>query len=143
MSTLEADLQRGVFTLLEGNINIPGYGSIPVFDAVPKSSDNENTPRYVTIGDTFVNSFDTKLDNTKDNKKAILTIHCWTKDYEGRIAVKEITDAVETLMNRGNLVVPNYDVILIRAIDSQSVRDPDGNTYHSIKTYDIILNDAT
>ena len=141
MSTINADLQRGVYSLLNNAISLDGGTTfLPIYDAVPQDADAESTPEFVTIGDTIITPFDTKLGYSQDNTRATVTIHNWTKDYEGRLRVKQIMDAVKTVMNRGNLVVPNYTLILIRALDAQTVRDPDGNTYHGIQTFDIILN---
>lgn len=137
MSTATTELQEAIYALLNGNV-VVGGNNIPVYDAVPS---NATAQRYVTIGDTFFVPFDTKLDSSKDNQRPTLTIHSWTKDYEGRLEVKKIMDAVWTLLNRATLNLASYESILVRGLSNgNTLRDPDGNTYHGIQTFDIILN---
>lgn len=141
MSTINAELQIGVFDLLDGAVSIDGGSTfLPVFDSVPQDADSESTPEYVTIGDSILNPFDASPEDTLDNQRAVLTIHSWTKDYEGRLQVKKIMDAVGTLMNRGALTMTNYTVVLMRVLSNNTLRDPDGNTWHGVQTIDVIIN---
>jgi hypothetical protein len=141
MSTINAELQIGVFNLLDGAVSIDGGANfLPVYDAVPQTADSENVPLYVTIGDSILNPFDASPSDTLDNQRAVLTIHSWTKDYEGRLQVKKIMDAVGTLMNRGNLALTSYTVVLMRVLSNNTLRDPDGNTWHGVQTVDVIIN---
>jgi len=141
MSTINAELQTGVFTLLNNTVSIDGGSTfLPVFDSVPQADDSETTPEYVTIGDTILDPFDASPADTLDNQRATLTIHSWTKDYEGRLQVKEIMDAIATIMNRGTITMTNYTTILMRVLSSNTLRDPDGNTWHGVQTIDVIIN---
>ncbi len=139
MSTINTEVQQGVFMALDGNVDVGG-GPLPVFDAVPLTVDSETAPQYVTIGDTVVLPFDASPSDTLDNQRATLVIHSWTKNYDGRLQVKKIMDAVATIMNRGTLTMTNYTVILMRVLSSNTLRDPDGNTWHGVQTVDIIIN---
>jgi len=137
MSTQTAELQQAIYALLDGKV-IVGGSPLPIWDAVPE---NETAQRYVTIGDTVFIPFDTKLDSSKDNQRATVTIHSWTRDYEGRLEVKKIMDAVYGVLNRATLSLTNYSSVLVRGLSNgNTIRDPQGNMYHGINTFDIILN---
>ena len=141
MSTQSWELQVAVKTLLTNAVSIDGGTTfLAVYDAVPAAEDRD--ANYITIGDDSFTAFDTKLNSSKDNQRGTIRIHAWSSNYEGRKIVKQIMDAVAGVMNRTNsLTMPNYAAVLVRMLDSgRTIRDPNGNTYQGIQTFDIMLN---
>lgn len=129
MSTINANFQRAMYTYLDANL------SEDVFDAVPTTDTPEE---YVTIGDTQVGPFDTKV--KFDNFEITATIHSWTRGAQGRLSVKTLMDKVLTLLQRQSFNITDYTVILSRCTNQTTVRDPDGVTYHGIQTFVILVN---
>jgi hypothetical protein len=91
---VNADIQRALFSALNGNID---------GDVVDRAPQNKARP-YTLIGDIDLQSSDT---DDSDGFEAVCTLETWTS-YAGRAQGKAIADQIRGLLHFGDLDVDGF-----------------------------------
>ncbi|MFD2206636.1 DUF3168 domain-containing protein [Kiloniella antarctica] len=125
MADASWEVQKAIYTKLKTDL------SINVYDNVPSSA---QTP-YVTIGDDTASDDSTKTD---DGQQITLTIHAWS-DYAGRKQVKELGAEIYAALHKQPLPVAGFDVREVRWVFGDTIREPDGHTYHGVQRFRVFV----
>jgi hypothetical protein len=129
-------LQKAIRDLLLADATLVAklYNSTSVYDFVPPGS---SFP-YISIGEAQVKDFDAKNLNGTDND---IYIHTWTQGA-GRKKAKEIMGDIYRILHRASLTVTGFTPILSRFTFAETMIDPDGQTYHGIQRFRIIITEV-
>ena len=127
------ELQKAIFTALDGNVTGIDSASVSVYDDVP-----ENTPYpYVILGEeTSANSGTKSLDAIEHT----LTIHVWSQ-YRGRREIKEIMQSVYSLLHNTAITVTGASLVNIRQEFNNTLMENDGITRHGIMRFRAVVFD--
>ena len=100
------ELQKSIFSTLNGNATGMGGANVPVFDDVPEGT----LYPYVVLGEeTAVNNGTKNLDGVEHT----LTIHAWSQ-YRGRREIKEIMQSVYENLHNTAISVTGASLVSIR-----------------------------
>jgi len=131
----ESAIQRCIYEKLTSDANIIA-GSIQVFDCPPQfvSGSQEIYP-YILIGDDNFLAWDT---DTELGTQVTVTVHTWSR-YSGLLETKEIQGFIYQALNRADLIISGFNVILCQHLQSQSFKDSDGLTWHGVQQFNILI----
>jgi len=134
--SFELELQKAIYSALTGDSNVTNK-VVDVYDYVPQPDDAQDEADfpYITIGETSFVAFD---HDQRSGSRATVSIHVWSR-YEGRKEVKEIQGAVYDNLHRRALSVSGYNTITVDFLNSESLRDPDGETFHGVQEFQVLL----
>ncbi len=90
---------------------------------------------YVTLGEMTAREFDTK-DQTGFEQN--VTFHIWSR-YRGRKELKEIMQAIHTLLHTASLSVTGANFVNCRMISAATNLEADGLTLHGVMRYRIVV----
>ena len=127
------ELQKAIFTALDGNVTGIDSASVSVYDDVP-----ENTAYpYVILGEeTSANSGTKSLDAIEHT----LTLHVWSQ-YRGRREIKEIMQSVYSLLHNTAITVTGASLVNIRQEFNNTLMENDGITRHGIMRFRAVVFD--
>jgi len=120
-------LQESLYSTLTGDAALMSLVT-GVFDNVDQ--DYNDFP-YITIGENVEGDFST--DTTLGSENA-LVLHVWDRQ-NGRKRVLEIMEQIYQVLNRNKISVTGYHTIDLQFVNSQTVIDTDGLTYHGLAEY--------
>jgi hypothetical protein len=124
----EAELQKTMFSVLDGNVSAGVYDDPPKRPSYP----------YLIIGDDSFIPFDT--DDTV-GRDVIASVHIWD-NYDGKKRIKEVMGEVDQILNRAELSIIGYDSINCVFDSSDQFLEPDGKTRHGVLTYRLLIDEA-
>ena len=134
MSDHSFELQKTIFTTLNGDNTIKSTFSATVHDHVPQGT----AYPYIVIGEeTMTDESSTK---TIDFNNFTLTIHIFSRN-RGRKEAKQIMARIYELLHNQNLSVTGADHINTRFEFSDVIKENDGLTYHGVQRFRTILHD--
>lgn len=128
------ELQKAIFTALDGNVTGIDSASVSVYDDVP-----ENTAYpYVILGEeTSANSGTKSLDAIEHT----LTLHVWSQ-YRGRREIKEIMQSVYSLLHNTAITVTGASLVNIRQEFNNTLMENDGITRHGVMRFRAVVFDS-
>ena len=127
------DLQKAIYSTLNGSVTGMGGASVSVYDDIPE---NTSYP-YVVIGEeTTANNGSVTLDGVEHT----LTIHAWSQ-YRGRREIKEIMESVYSLLHNGAISVSGASLVNIRQEFSTTLAENDGITRHGVMRFRAVVFD--
>ncbi len=133
MSFHSWELQKAIFTKLNGNVDGLAGENIPVYDDVPQQS---NYP-YVQIGEETSANNGTK---TLDGVEHTLTMHIWSQ-YRGRREIKTIMKSVYDLLHNTAISVSGASLVNVRQEFSTTLSENDGITRHGVIRFRAVVFD--
>jgi len=122
-------IQQTIFTLLDADSGLNNLIT-GVFDFV---KEDQSFP-YITIGDDNFSDWST---HTFDGVEGSINIHTWTRS-NGRKQCKEIMVEIYRVLHNTTLTIVGFKVPLLRFDFSETLLDPDGQTYHGIQRFKIL-----
>jgi hypothetical protein len=123
-------LQKAIFEKLSSDAALMARIE-GVFDHVPKGKDFP----YVTVGENSLSPWGT---HTFDGANVIVTIHTWTRGSTRKVC-KQIMADIYRILHRETLAVAGFSTTEIHQEFGESMLDPDGQTYHGIQRFRILL----
>ena len=128
------ELQKAIFTALDGNVTGIDSASVSVYDDVP-----ENTAYpYVILGEeTSANSGTKSLDGIEHT----LTLHVWSQ-YRGRREIKEIMQSLYSLLHNTAITVTGASLVNIRQEFNNTLMENDGITRHGVMRFRAVVFDS-
>lgn len=93
---------------------------------------------YVVVGEFTEAPFHTF---GRDGSEITATLHIWSQ-YRGWKECTEILALMNGVLDNTELEVEGYQVVSVRAEESQTIRDSDGKTRHLVARYRFILQEA-
>jgi hypothetical protein len=134
MSDHSFELQKTIFTTLNGDNTITSTFSATVHDHVPQGT---SFP-YIVIGEETMT--DESSAKTLDFNNFTLTIHIFSRN-RGRKEAKQIMARIYELLHNQNLSVTGANHINTRFEFSDVIKENDGLTYHGVQRFRTILHD--
>ena len=134
MSAHSFELQKTIFTTLNGDNTITSTFSATVHDHVPQGT---SFP-YIVIGEETMT--DESSAKTLDFNNFTLTIHIFSRN-RGRKEAKQIMARIYELLHNQNLSVTGANHINTRFEFSDVIKENDGLTYHGVQRFRTILHD--
>ena len=133
MSLHSCELQKAIYTTLDGNVTGIGAASVSVFDDVPEAT----AYPYVQIGEeTTANSGTKSLDAVEHT----ITIHAWSQ-YRGRREIKEIMQSIYENLHDTDISVSGASLVNIRQEFSTTLAENDGITRHGVMRFRVVVFD--
>lgn len=117
-------LQKAIYSALDGAL------SIPVYDAVPQSSDFP----YVTI-DSQVAAMMDSHSTRRDDRFVYLTV--WS-EYGGQKQVLDTMAEIDTALHDQKLALETGRVVILNVIRKRTVREPDAETFQGQVTLRVV-----
>jgi hypothetical protein len=133
MSLHSWQLQKSIFTALNGNVTGVSSANIPIYDDVPEGS----VYPYVVIGEETTSNNGTK---TLDGVEHTITLHVWSQ-YRGRREIKEIMQSVYEKLHNTAITVSGASLVNIRQEFSNTLAEQDGITRHGVMRFRAVLFD--
>jgi hypothetical protein len=133
MSLHSWELQKAIFTTLNGNVRGMSAVNVPVFDDVPEGTEYP----YVVIGEETAANNGTK---TLDGIEHTLTIHAWSR-YRGRREIKEIMQSVYENLHNTDISVSGASLVNIRQEFNTTLAETDGITRHGVMRFRAVVFD--
>ena len=133
MSLHSWQLQKSIFTALNGNVTGVSSANIPIYDDVPEGS----VYPYVVIGEETASNNGTK---TLDGVEHTITLHVWSQ-YRGRREIKEIMQSVYEKLHNTAITVTGASLVNIRQEFSNTLAEQDGITRHGVMRFRAVLFD--
>lgn len=133
MSLHSWELQKAIFTKLNGSVDGLDGANIPVYDDVPQQS---NYP-YVQMGEETSANNGTK---TLDGVEHTLTMHIWSQ-YRGRREIKTIMKSVYDLLHNTAISVTGASLVNVRQEFSTTLSENDGITRHGVIRFRAVVFD--
>jgi hypothetical protein len=127
------ELQKAIFTTINGNINGIDDVNVPVFDDVPEGT----AYPYVVIGEETASNNGTK---TLDGIEHTLTIHAWSQ-YRGRREIKEIMQSVYENLHNTDISISGASLVNIRQEFNTTLAETDGITRHGVMRFRAVVFD--
>ncbi len=90
---------------------------------------------YVTLGDVVLRDFDTK---DRSGFEQSVTLHIWSR-YRGRKELKEIMNAVHSVLHGADLNVDGADYVDCRFQTASTNLDGDGLTFHGVMRFRMVV----
>lgn len=124
---LLAQVQKALFSALNGNISAPVY---------------ENTGQglpfpYVTIGD---NQFDDFSTDDSSGAEVTINVHTWSRDNSIGETL-ELQDEITQLLNLSYLQLDSWDNAGVSFQFSTVIKDPDGITKHGVLRFNAYIGE--
>lgn len=129
-------LQEQIFTKLDSSVDL-GAVVVGVYDEVPQFNDSGNNANYpyVVIGEDTTVEWDT---DTETGFEVVTTIHVWSR-YSGLKETKQIQKLIYNILNRTELIIPDYCTLALDFVGADSFLDTDGLTRHGVQTFRTFL----
>jgi hypothetical protein len=127
------NLQKAIYSTLNGSVTGINGASVSVYDDIPE---NTSYP-YVVIGEETTANNGSK---TLDGVEHTLTIHAWSQ-YRGRREIKEIMESVYSLLHNGAISVSGASLVNIRQEFSTTLAENDGITRHGVMRFRVVVFD--
>lgn len=122
------ELQKAIYQKLRSDAPLFALlGGAKIYDDAPQRTEFP----YVTFGRSVVRDWSTGTDSGHEH---IVTLHVWSR-AAGRRQVHAIISAIEAALHDQQLSVADFRLINLRHDNSDSRRDPDGETYHGTVRY--------
>lgn len=125
MADASWQVQKAIYAKLKAALSVSVYDDVPT---------NAQSP-YVTIGDDTASDDSTKTD---DRQQISLTIHAWS-EKAGRKEVKELGAEIYAALHKQNLIVAGFTVRETRWEFGDTIREPDGHTYHGVQRFRVFV----
>lgn len=94
-------------------------------------------PPYVAIGEgTAVDVGGSEV----DSQEHVLVVHCWS-EAPSPLEVKQLMAAVRDTLHDADLTMPAGQCPNIRCEYQETLRDPDGVTYHGVMRFRAVTQD--
>ena len=133
MSFHSWELQKAIFTALNGNTSGVNGANVPVYDDVPQGTSYP----YVLIGEeTTANNGSKTLDGVEHTQ----TIHVWSQ-YRGRREIKEIMGSVYENLHNADISVSGATLVNCRQEFSTTLAENDGITRHGVMRFRAVVFD--
>lgn len=133
MSFHSWELQKAIFTALNGNTSGVNGANVPVYDDVPQGTSYP----YVLIGEeTTANNGSKTLDGVEHTQ----TIHVWSQ-YRGRREIKEIMGSVYENLHNADISVSGASLVNCRQEFSTTLAENDGITRHGVMRFRAVVFD--
>lgn len=136
MGTL-ADFQKAVYTALRSEPALTAIVGTKIYDDVPHQKEGA-TPDFpfVTIGDQNMAE---ESASDFDMARFQMAIHAWSRK-PGRLECLQILDAIRAALGleKGHSV-GSGKIVDIAYLSHETMRDPDGETYHGIVRFGGLL----
>jgi hypothetical protein len=116
-------LQQAVYATLASDGAVADVAGDRIFDAAPRGS----AFPYIVIGDDRESDWSTA---TEPGSSHALTIHIWSR-AQGRRETRLAAEAVVAALNGASLALDGHTLIDLRWLESESVRESDGETVHA------------
>jgi hypothetical protein len=127
------ELQKALFSTLNGSVTGMESASVSVYDDVP-----ENTAYpYVVIGEESTSNNGSK---DLDGLEHTITLHVWSQ-YRGRREIKEIMESVYSLLHNTAITVSGASLVNIRQEFSTTLAENDGITRHGVMRFRAVVFD--
>lgn len=127
------ELQKALFSTLNGSVTGMESASVSVYDDVP-----ENTAYpYVVIGEESTSNNGSK---DLDGLEHTITLHIWSQ-YRGRREIKEIMESVYSLLHNTAITVSGASLVNIRQEFSTTLAENDGITRHGVMRFRAVVFD--
>lgn len=127
------ELQKALFSTLNGSVTGMDSASVSVYDDVP-----ENTAYpYVVIGEESTSNNGSK---DLDGLEHTITLHVWSQ-YRGRREIKEIMESVYSLLHNTAITVSGASLVNIRQEFSTTLAENDGITRHGVMRFRAVVFD--
>ena len=127
------ELQKSIFTTLNGNVSGIDDANVSIYDDVP-----ENTAYpYVVIGEETASNDGSK---TLDGIEYTLTIHAWSR-YRGRREIKEIMQSVYENLHDTAITVTGASLVNVRQEFNTTLAENDGITRHGVMRFRAVVFD--
>ena len=133
MSLHSWELQKAIFTALNGTVTGVSSANIPIYDDVPEGT----VYPYVVIGEETSSNNGTK---TLDGVEHTLTLHVWSQ-YRGRREIKEIMQSVYEKLHNTAITVTGASLVNIRQEFSNTLAEQDGITRHGVMRFRAVVFD--
>ena len=133
MSLHSWELQKAIFTALNGTVTGVSSANIPIYDDVPEGT----VYPYVVIGEETSSNNGTK---TLDGVEHTLTLHVWSQ-YRGRREIKEIMQSVYEKLHNTAITVTGASLVNIRQEFSNPLEEQDGITRHGVMRFRAVVFD--
>jgi hypothetical protein len=126
------DFQEAVRGALNSEPTLTAIVGTKIFDDVPHASEAISTAYpYVTIGDQIGAEAGT---SDSDAAEVTVTLHAWTR-APGRLECLAMLDGIRTALHNKSLATPLGVIVYLNYQSHQTLRDPDGETYHGVITF--------
>lgn len=133
MSLHSWELQKALFSTLNGSVTGIDSANVPVYDDVP-----ENTAYpYVILGEETTANNGSK---TLDGVEHTVTMHAWSQ-YRGRREIKEIMQSIYSLLHNAAISVSGASLVNIRQEFSTTLAENDGITRHGVMRFRVVVFD--
>ena len=117
-------IQKRVYEILSAGLSQPVYDYVPPDAALP----------YAEIGDDITTDLS---DKGGDLRAVLLTVHCWSA-ARGRKEIRQMAEAVRGLLHDVDLGLDGVTAV-VRCVQSQTFRDPDGLTHHGTVEFRVLV----
>ena len=127
-------LQEAIYTALDDDASL-GALITGIYDFVPQ---DEVAFPYITIGN------DTAIDwsaKNFDGMEHTVVVDVWDQNTN-RIPLKKIGEAVYNVLHNQTIAISGQNMVNIRCEFEQTLRDPDGFTFHLIQRYRVITTET-
>lgn len=127
------NLQKAIYSTLNGSVTGIDDASVSVFDDVPE----ETAYPYVVIGEETTSDFGTK---TLDGVEHTISVHVWSQ-YRGRREIKEIMESCYNLLHNADITVEGASLINVRHEFATTLSENDGITRHGAMRFRVVVFD--
>jgi hypothetical protein len=131
MSAASWALQQAIFATLASSSAVTDAVGDRIYDAVPRGS----AFPYIVIGDDHETDWSTA---TEPGSAHALTIHIWSR-AQGRRETRLAAEAVADALNGAALAIDGHTLIDLRWLESESLRESDGETVHAQLRFRAVL----
>ncbi|MEI9887042.1 MAG: DUF3168 domain-containing protein [Rhizomicrobium sp.] len=131
MSAASWALQQAIFATLAASSEVHDAVGTRLFDAVPRGA----AFPYIVIGDDREGDWSTA---TEPGTSHALTIHIWSR-AAGRKETRLAAEAVIGALNGAELTLDGQTLIDLRYLESESIRESDGETVHAQLRFKALL----
>ena len=136
----EIAVQSALYEQLNSSNSLTSLVNGRIYDHVPQKSlkcgewKDTDFP-FITIGEATHAEWSVY---EKTGNEVLITIHTWSRK-SGRKEVKTIQDQIFTALDRAELSYPDVFFVTCDFQSSETDLDPDGETYHGVSTYRILI----
>ncbi len=128
MALMSLPLQGAIMTALKADAGVAALVATRVLDDVPSDPDSPPPFPYIVYGaassvEAGASDFDAQAET--------VTLHGWSQ-YDGQKQAKQILAAIYAVLHDASLPITGGTLVNLRFADMQTLRDPDGETYHGV-----------
>jgi hypothetical protein len=131
MSAASWALQQAIYATLVASSDLQDVAGDRIYDAVPRGA----ALPYVVIGDDRETDWSTA---TEPGSAHALTIHIYSH-AAGRKETRLASEAVIEALNGASLTIDGQTLIDIRWLESETLRESDGETVHATLRFRALL----